>query len=127
MKPELYQKMIKEYIDAYNAFDINGMLKNLHREIQFENIVNGEVTLSISGISDFRDHAARNAEYFITREQKIKNIDILPYEIRINLDFRAILKKDFPDRYKAGDRMDFQGKSVFTFKDGRIAKIVVKS
>lgn len=48
------RKIIENFIHAYNTFDINGMLKDLHENIKFENISNEQVDLTTNGIEEFK-------------------------------------------------------------------------
>ena len=41
------KEIIENYIHSYNSFDIEGMLGDLHEDVKFENISNGQVNLSI--------------------------------------------------------------------------------
>lgn len=52
MKHAIYQKIIENYIDAYNSFDIDRMLSDMHKDIKFENISNGEVNLTTNGLKN---------------------------------------------------------------------------
>jgi hypothetical protein len=45
---------IESYIRAYNGFDVEKMLSNLHENIEFENVSNGEVNLRTDGIAEFK-------------------------------------------------------------------------
>ena len=54
MNHQQRQKVIEEYIEAYNSFDVEGMLKHLSPKVVFENIANGETNLTIRGIEAFR-------------------------------------------------------------------------
>ncbi|MBD3274997.1 MAG: hypothetical protein GF372_06775 [Candidatus Marinimicrobia bacterium] len=113
MEPELYQKMIKEYIDTYNAFN-HGMLKSLNVELELDNAVDGDVTTSTDGNSDCKDQTGTVAENISTGHQKEK--------LRINTDYHGVLKKDCSYNYKAAVGMGFQDSSVFTLKDRRLVK-----
>ena len=66
-----HKLMIEQYLQAYNQFDIPGMLAHLHPDIEFKNISNGEITLSLQGIEAFREQASQAAQYFRVRKQSI--------------------------------------------------------
>ena len=121
-KPDI-QQTIENYIKAYNNFDIEGMLVQLHPEVEFENIANGEVTLSLKGIEAFKKQAEEAAKYFTQREQKITELAITNNTAEAQIDYSAILAINLPNGMQAGDELELKGKSVFTFKDGKIIKL----
>lgn len=43
------EHIIRSYINAYNQFDIPGMVANLHDNIVFKNIQDGETNLLLQG------------------------------------------------------------------------------
>jgi hypothetical protein len=60
-----YQKRVVEcYVQSYNHFDIDGMTNDLHEEIVFENVSNGQVNLQTSGILDFKHQAIKASKDF---------------------------------------------------------------
>jgi ketosteroid isomerase-like protein len=117
------QQTIENYIKAYNNFDVDGMLAQLHPEVEFENIANGEVTLSIKGIDAFKTQAEEASKYFTQREQKITVLTITDNTAEAKIDYTAILAIDLPNGMKAGGQLELNGKSVFTFENGKIIRI----
>jgi hypothetical protein len=120
---ELNQKAIENFISSYNAFDVKGMLKDLHRDITFENISNGEVNLTTKGIIEFKNQAELAKLYFTGREQKITAIRHNNDHIEVDIDYSAVLAIDFPNGLKAGDKLELKGKSFFRFLDNKIIEI----
>ena len=41
MKEDDKRSLIKRYLDAYNAFDIDGMMSVIHPDIEFKNVSRG--------------------------------------------------------------------------------------
>ena len=74
MRYDIYQKIIENYIDAYNSFDIDRMLSHIHDDIKFENISNGEINLTTNGIAELRNQAEQAKGLFKERKQKITDI-----------------------------------------------------
>lgn len=52
MNPQIEQS-VKQYIHAYNNFDIDGMLVKLDPAIVFKNISHGEVDFITEGLDEF--------------------------------------------------------------------------
>jgi hypothetical protein len=117
------EQIIQAYIDAYNNFDVEQMLKDLDAHIQFQNISNGEITLSISGLTAFREQAEKAKAFFSSRQQIIKNFVHNGNQTEIEIDYNAILAIDLPNGLKKGDVLDLKGKSVFTFSGLKIRAI----
>ena len=123
MKEDEKTSLVKSYIRAYNAFDIEGMLANLHDEIIFRNISNGKVTLEIKGSDAFRNQAEKAASFFSEREQKIENFVFIGDRCEITINYQAVLAADLPNGLKKGDKIELKGTSIFRFADGRISEI----
>lgn len=113
-------EMIKNFIHAYNTFDIKGMIKDLHQNIKFENITNGQVDLGTNGIEKFMKQAEFAVDFFKEREVRIIEIKFEDDRIEVFIDYFGILSKDVPDGPNAGDTLRLKGKSIYKFKDNKI-------
>ena len=123
-----YQKqVIENYIQSYNRFDIDGMTKDLHKDVIFENVSNGEVDLKTEGIGEFTKQAEIAKQYFKKREQTVLSWDFLDNKVIIDIDYEGILAIDLPNGMKARDTLKLKGQSEFNFKEGKITKIKDKS
>lgn len=120
---EQREQIIAQYIAAYNSFDVEGMLKNLDENIQFENISAGEVNLSITGISAFKEQAEKAKAFFTSRKQTITAFRHDANQTEIDIDYHAVLAIDFSDTLKKGDTLNMKGKSVFNFLGSKISEI----
>ncbi len=47
------EKIIQNYIEGYNQFDIDKMIADFDESVIFENIQNGEFNLTLTGIKEF--------------------------------------------------------------------------
>lgn len=121
------QRMIEGYINAYNAFDVQAMLQDLHEAVIFENSSNGQVDLRLEGIAAFKEQAEAAKSYFKERKQDPTTWRFQGNVVEVDIDYTATLAIDFPNGMKAGDTLDMKGQSVFEFKDGQIIKIQDKS
>ena len=54
------KSLIQGYLNAYNFFDVDGMLLYLHKDIEFRNISNGVVDVETKGINQFRQLAEQS-------------------------------------------------------------------
>ena len=121
------QEMIDHYIQAYNAFDIEGMCRDLHEDVIFQNVSNGEVDLETKGLAAFKEQAQKAKDIFIAREQKITKIHQAADSATVSIDYTGVLAVDISEQMKAGDTLRLHGKSTFYFQGGEIIKIVDES
>ncbi|WP_282013637.1 nuclear transport factor 2 family protein [Marinifilum flexuosum] len=121
------QKVIEHYIQAYNQFDVEGMLMDLHEDVVFENISEGILTLRTEGIDEFQSQAEKAMTYFNQREQMIRNWDIQLDKVVIDIEYKAVLATDLPNGMKQGDLLQISGQSEFVFEEDKIIRIVDKA
>ena len=115
--------IIENFIHAYNSFDIDGMLKDLHEDIKFENISNGQVNLTTNGIEELRNQAEQAKTFFKERQSKIIDMNFKEDRVEVNIDYFGILAKDLPNGLKSGDTLKLKGKSIYKFKNNKIISI----
>lgn len=122
---EQREQIIKNYIAAYNSFDLEDMLKDLDENVQFQNISSGEINLSTRGLSAFKEQAEKAKAFFTSRKQTITSFkhELNQTEIEIEIEYHAVLAIDFSDNLKKDDELDLKGKSVFTFSYSKITAI----
>lgn len=121
------KELILQYIDAYNNFDVAGMLQGLHDEIEFINISNDQINLQLNGIRAFQSQAEQAKDYFTERRQTITNWNFESNHTAIDVEYSGVLAIDFPNGMKAGQTLELNGKSEFYFKDHKIIKIIDRS
>lgn len=117
------EKVVTNYIDGYNNFDIDKMFADFDESIIFENIQNGEVNMTLSGISALKEQAEQAKSYFSSRQQTIKSFAHKGDETEIEIDYSAILAMDFPNGLKKGEKLNLTGKSIFKFADNKVVKL----
>lgn len=112
-----------EYINAYNAKDVNTMLAFFDEKCVFENISGGKVTVSTKGKAELEALARRSAEIFLSREQKILSLTEDRGRIAAEVDFHAVLRADPSPQKKIGGRMHVRGISICEFSEGKIVRL----
>ena len=118
------EEIIKNYVNAYNEFDVPGMVAAFHEDIVFENVQGGETNLSLKGIDAFTQQAESAKSFFSSRRQTIKSVKHHEDETEIEIDYHAVLAVDFPNGLKKGQELTLQGRSVFTFDGDKIVKLM---
>jgi ketosteroid isomerase-like protein len=117
------EKLVDSYIEAYNGFDVPGMLACLHPDVQFEHSTNGDVTVRLDGKAAFEAQATRAAAWFSERTQHVTAFRWQDEQANVAIDYFAITATDLPNGIKAGTTLQFSGRSVFSFRDELIAFI----
>ena len=120
-------EIVKSYIDAYNSFDISHMVSLVSDEIRFKNITNGKVDVDVSGVEEFESLASNSARLFSERRQSVTSFEEYENRVLIGIDYVGTIANDLPNGLKAGEQIKMQGKSEFTFFDGKIIKLVDES
>ena len=115
--------LVNKYIEAYNGFDVPGMLACLHPDVQFEHSTNGDVTVRLESKAAFESQAIRAAAWFAERTQRPTAFSWLDEKAEVAIDYFAITATDLPNGIKAGTTLQFSGRSIFSFRDGLIAFI----
>lgn len=126
MDKDIYN-VIEKYIDAYNNFDIEGMLSLLADDVVFENISNNTVTVSTAGVAEFRQLAEHAATLFSARRQTITACTITADTATVSIDYAATLAQDIAGGPKAGSELLLQGESEFVLRHGKICHLIDRS
>lgn len=120
---ETRKKIIESYIDAYNNFDVENMLKDLDEQVIFRNVSGGEVNLTTRGIDELRHQAEQAKALFSQREQKITGIKFGDAEVEVEISYDGTIAADLPNGLRAGSRIELNGKSIFRFAGDKIIGI----
>ena len=115
---------IFRYLNAYNKVDVEKMIADFDDEIIFQNIMNGEKTMELRDIEEFKKQAIEALSYFSERGQSIESMTHTHSSTEITIKYRAIAAMDFPNGLKKGDEVNLRGKSIFEFSaDGKIVRL----
>jgi hypothetical protein len=117
------EDIVKNYIEGYNEFDINKMIRDFDENVVFKNISGGEVNMLLEGLEAFMEQADQVKSYFLERTQTIKSFKHGVDETEVEINYYAILAKDFPNGLKRGDELKLQGRSVFKFSGNQIINL----
>ncbi|MGZ7069681.1 MAG: nuclear transport factor 2 family protein [Methanobacterium sp.] len=123
MKEKLMKKIVDQYYKSYNEFNIDGMIKNIHEDMVFKNIVNGEVNFELKGKDTFKKQIEEAFALFKNRKMKIVEQKFGDDIVENKIDFKGVLAVDIPDQFKKYDLIKVQSKVIFKFKNGKIISI----
>ncbi|HDS1580311.1 TPA: nuclear transport factor 2 family protein [Stenotrophomonas maltophilia] len=121
------RRLIEHYLQAYNRFDIDGMLAVLAHNVRFENHSGGRMTLATEGVDAFGELARQSAQMFSEREQRLLSLVFDGNQATAEIGWRGVFAQDIPDGPRAGAVLELQGQSAFLFVGDRIARIVDRS
>ena len=117
---DAHRALIERYLDAYNAFDVEGMLALVHPNVAFENVAGGQVTASAQVREELRVLAERAATLFTSRRQTIRTYERTPGGAQVEIDYEGILAADLGPGLSAGTTLRLVGRSTFEIRDGCI-------
>ena len=117
------QKIINDYIIAYNNFDIEKMLANLDEHIRFEDVSNGVTNLTLTDLPSFKKQAEQAKNLFIKKMQTIKSWKLQDNLVEIEIEYSAVIAIDLPNGLKKGQNINLQGKSIFKFLGDKIVEL----
>ena len=117
--------LITRYLDAYNAFDVDGMIETLHPDVEFENVSGGDANTSAAGVEEFRTMAEKAAEIFASRQQTVTSFHVDDEgPVTIEVAYEGTLAQDLPGGVSAGETVRLEGRSTFEFTEGKIRRII---
>ena len=120
---EYKEIIVKNYVDAYNIFDVEGMIADMDESIKFENVSGGKINMALSGLNEFKAQAEQGKNLFSSRQQTIKRFTHTEEQTEIEIAYYAVLAMDLPNGMRTGDEINLTGKSVFKFADNKIVYI----
>ncbi len=123
MNPHRMRALIQDYINAYNRFDVDGMLACVHPEIQFKNVSNGVVTAEADGVEALRWMAEQSKLLFSERNQTVLAFESGNGQAAVSVAFRGVPVVDLPGGMKRGQELNLTGRTEFHFKAGKIRRI----
>ena len=116
--------IVARYIDAYNTMNVQAMLDCLSGEVRFINRSNGETTNETHGIEAFRALAEQGVQLFAEREQTILDCIAIDDRAAVRIGYRAKVKTDLPNGWKAGQEIKMTGTSFFMISEGKISEVI---
>ena len=117
-------KIVARYIDAYNRMNVQAMLDCLSGDVRFINRSNGETTNETHGIEAFRALAEQGVQLFAEREQTILDCIAIDDRAAVRIGYRAKVKTDLPNGWKAGQEVKMTGTSFFMISEGKISEVI---
>jgi len=124
MTEPMHEALIQAYVDAYNRFDIEGMLVTLSDDVRFEHHVADQLAVATDGKADFEKLARVGAALFASREQTVGEIREEGDLVIADVHFHGEIAEDIPDGPGAGTIIEMDGTSEFAFAGGKISRVI---
>lgn len=124
MTSEEKRTLIKQYIEAYDTFNIQELSALMHPEVTFSNISEGQEQTNTQGVDEFIALAEETLSLFKSRHQDITGYLFNGEHAVVNIDCKGVLAKDLPSGLKAGDLLHLTGKTEFNFEGNKLKRIV---
>jgi len=118
------QALIEQYIDAYNRFDIEGMLAVLTDDVRFEHHAGGDLSVATDGKAEFEKLARVGAALFASRRQTVEEFHEEGDTVMAIVSFHGEIAEDIPEGPGAGTVIEMDGTSEFRFVDDRISRVI---
>ena len=119
--------VVRAYLDAYNAKNVEGMLACLAEDVTFRNISDGAVTAETAGKAAFAALAAFGVEAFASRHQAVTAAITVETITLAEIDYTAVVARDLPNGWQTGQQLAFRGASMFRVEAGLIIELVDQS
>lgn len=120
---QVREKLIDNYIEAYNAFDVSGMVRDFTPNIVFQNIQSGSVTLTLEGLEAFVRQAELAKGFFAERKQTVLSYTHQAEKTEVAIDYCGVLATNLPNGMRQGDEIRLRGRSVFEFRGNKIIRL----
>ncbi len=117
------QTLIEQFLDAYNRFEIDGMMELVDPDIEFRNVSGGDVDTAAIGQEEFRELAEQSAFMFSSRTQTPTNFQTQDETVSVDIEFAGILATDIPGGMKTGEELLVSGRSEYVFRDDKIYRL----
>ncbi|WP_448100369.1 nuclear transport factor 2 family protein [Luteibacter jiangsuensis] len=121
------QALVEAYIDAYNRFDIDGMLATLSDDVRFEHHAGDELAVATDGKGEFEKLARVGAAMFASRTQTVAAMNVRGDTLVATIDFHGEVAEDIPEGPRAGTVIEMTGTSEFGFAGGKICRVIDKA
>ena len=114
---------IGDYLEAYIQKDVAGMLACLSDGVVFQNISDGLVDSTADGKKAFAKLTKAGVRAFERRQQTLTHAITVSDVTLLEIDFVAVVATDLPNGWRAGQKVQFSGASMFCVSHNLIVSI----
>jgi hypothetical protein len=117
------KQVIEKYINAYNTFDTEKMVEQLHPGVEFMRISKSAVISKARGIDDFKELLEKNSSNFSSRKQKILKYSRKGDVTVVKTAFIGTLAVHLVSGFSAGATLRANKNIEFSFHNNKISRI----
>ncbi len=121
--PEISETICR-FISAYNALNVEEMMHYVTDDVEFQYILNGEITAHTHSKKAFEDLAIQGASVFKRRNQTVIKFISVSNMTLMEISYEAIVAADLPNGWKAGQEISYSGSSAYILRNNKIMKII---
>lgn len=119
--------MVVDFLDAYNAKDVEGMLADVTNDVVFRHYCDAGVVFKANDRAGLDAALREDVHSFTHRTHTVKTSMTLLGSTVLTTQFDAVVAKDLSNGWKAGQSITLPGAAEFQFRDDRIANITFRT
>jgi hypothetical protein len=119
--------MVVDFLEAYNAKDIDKMLADVTSDLVFRHYCDAGVLFKADDKATFEAALREEVGAFKQRSQVVKTAMTLLGSTVLTTQFHAVVAKDLSNGWKAGQEITLPGAAEFQFRDDQIANITFRT
>ena len=121
---ETREKIITDFVSAYNEGNVKKLIHHLSADIKYENTSDKNVYMVINGISNIELQFSMAQDIFKYRNITIQTFIHYGVTTEVNINYKSELAIKLEQWRNLGSSADTSGKMLFTFEDDIITEIL---
>lgn len=115
--------VIEWYMHAFNAYDIDGMLDQLHSDAHCLTIVDGTVTGGGEGAGPLRTYFAQESSLCSSRKKTVMEFYMRDEVVVLEISYSCVLAGNHPGGWQPGDTLIMEGVAEIRFAENKIVHL----
>ncbi len=119
--------MVVDFLDAYNAKNVDGMLADVTNDVMFRHYCDAGVLFKAEDKVAFEAAMREDVSAFTQRTHTVKTSMTMLGSTVLTTQFDARVGKDLSSGWVAGQDITLPGAAEFQFRDDKIANITFRT
>ncbi len=115
--------LVRQYVDRYNANDLDGMLDCCSDDVVFESVQNPGGKLRLTGKAEVRSVLEATTRAFHERRHELVALIIDGNRAAAETVFSGVAADELGDAVKAGEHVSIRGATIFEWREDRLTRI----
>lgn len=120
----LLEDVIKKYIEAFNAQEVDKMISFFTEDCRYEVISNIAKPVICEGKQKLKEMSLSSNALLKERSQTVNNWVIAEHKVALEFTYHAIVAQDLPNGLKAGQALHLRGVSIYEFEGDKIKRLM---